>query len=321
MSFKKSHDDFVREIKNKFGEVYLFKSDYLGANKKIEVEHLLCGYSWNPLPSNLLQGKSTCPNCSGKKKVSSEEFNAKLKKYTNNEFELVGKFGGQSSKNYTTIKHVVCGNKATVVGSYFDWRSKIGCAKCSNMIVHDKDRVEMLLEDKFGTEYILLSNEVKNNRDIITILHNECGKEFETISNKIINQGSTCPYCNKQGSKGELKIEKILKINNIEFIREYAFDDCRHRRVLFFDFAIFDSNNSLLGLIEFDGKQHFEPIEFFGGIDGYELTKLRDEIKNKYCKSRNIPLLRIPYFKENELDGIINNLLIDYKLKDGDLVW
>ena len=61
-----------------------------------------------------------------------------------------------------------------------------------------------------------------------------------------------------------------------------------------FDFGILH-NDQLLGLIEYDGKQHFEPIDFFGGEDGFRKTQERDKIKNAYCKSHNIPLLRLPY--------------------------
>lgn len=72
------------------------------------------------------------------------------------------------------------------------------------------------------------------------------------------------------------------------------FDDCKYIYTLRFDFAIMQ-NDKLLGLIEYDGKQHFEPIEFFGGEDGFRQTKERDEIKNTYCKDHDIPLIRLPY--------------------------
>ena len=81
---------------------------------------------------------------------------------------------------------------------------------------------------------------------------------------------------------------------NIKFLPQYSFDDCKHIYVLHFDFAIF-KDDKIIGLIEYDGRQHFEPIEFFGGEKGFEQTKKRDEIKNAYCKINNIPLLRLPY--------------------------
>ena len=48
-------------------------------------------------------------------------------------------------------------------------------------------------------------------------------------------------------------------------------------------------------LIEYDGIQHFQPVEYYGGESGYKMNKLRDEIKNDYCMKNEINFLRIPY--------------------------
>lgn len=82
-----------------------------------------------------------------------------------------------------------------------------------------------------------------------------------------------------------------------------------HKRNLIFDFAIFDKNDNLFGLIEFDGVQHFKPIEIFGGDKALEYTKLRDNIKNEYCKNNNIKLLRIPYTEFKNLNDILNKFI------------
>ena len=50
--------------------------------------------------------------------------------------------------------------------------------------------------------------------------------------------------------------------------------------------------------IEYDGAQHFEAIEYYGGEKKLKISKQRDEIKNKFCESENIYLFRINY-KEN----------------------
>ena len=68
---------------------------------------------------------------------------------------------------------------------------------------------------------------------------------------------------------------------------------------LAFDFAIFDSYDNLLSLIEYDGEQHFKSMEYFGGEESFKKTIKRDEIKDKYCKKNNIPLLRITLIDED----------------------
>src|SRR5208283_2322864 len=95
-------------------------------------------------------------------------------------------------------------------------------------------------------------------------------------------QGRRCPKCN--ASHGELKIKKILDINNVKNIIEYTFIDCKNIRPLPFDFYLPDLNMC----IEYQGMQHYEPGDFFGGIEEFEKRQLRDSIKEKYCIDNNI---------------------------------
>lgn len=120
-----------------------------------------------------------------------------------------------------------------------------------------------------------------------------CGGEFTALPAKINNGHITSCGCAAQ-SAGERLILSILGELNADFEPQYSFADCRSVNVLRFDFAVFD-NSTVSYLIEYDGKQHFESIDLFGGIDGFKDRQKRDEIKNNYCKQCNIPLLRIPY--------------------------
>lgn len=120
-----------------------------------------------------------------------------------------------------------------------------------------------------------------------------CGNEFVALPAKINNGHITSCGCRIQSS-GEEYITNLLNEFNIDFIPQYKFDDCKLKYALRFDFAII-KNKNVLGLIEYDGKQHFEPIEFFGGEDGFKMAQERDQVKNTYCKIHNIPLLRLPY--------------------------
>ena len=47
--------------------------------------------------------------------------------------------------------------------------------------------------------------------------------------------------------------------------------------------------------IEYQGKQHFEPIDFFGGEDSFEKTKIRDEEKRKLSAEHGIKLVYINF--------------------------
>ena len=91
--------------------------------------------------------------------------------------------------------------------------------------------------------------------------------------------------------------------------KEYTFSDLHTNNVpLRFDFAIFNKQHQLIQLIEYDGKQHYIPVEKFGGEKAFNHLKLNDERKNKYCKEHNIKLVRIPY---TNLDIKLKDLEID----------
>lgn len=127
-----------------------------------------------------------------------------------------------------------------------------------------------------------------------------CGHNPNWITPSNLKSGFGCPNC--KISKGVKKIMEYLEKNNIEFKQEYRFDNCKHKRSLPFDFYIQEYNLC----IEFDGKQHFEESNFFGGEESFKLTQKRDKIKNKYCKYNGINLLRIPYYEIDSIDKMLN---------------
>lgn len=55
-------------------------------------------------------------------------------------------------------------------------------------------------------------------------------------------------------------------------------------------------------LIEYQGKQHYEPIEFFGGIKAFKKQKKRDAMKKEYALKNNIQLIEIPYTEKTYED-------------------
>lgn len=113
-------------------------------------------------------------------------------------------------------------------------------------------------------------------------------------------------------SQNENYIASILKANNISFHRQHTFEDCLSSKgkVLKFDFYV---NNQYI--IEFDGKQHQDDIAWMESTDD---LKQRDIIKTQYCLQHNIPIIRIPNVK---LDNItIKDLSLDsqYLLRSED---
>lgn len=114
-------------------------------------------------------------------------------------------------------------------------------------------------------------------------------------------------------SKGEEKIASLLRQARIPFKREVTFYDLKRKDNLRFDFAIC-KNDQLIGIIEYDGEQHFHQVKHFQKTKkDFQKTQEYDRIKNSYCLARNIPLYRIPY---TEIDNITSaNDLLQQKFR------
>lgn len=176
----------------------------------------------------------------------------------------------------------------------------------------DFNTIKNFIEIESDSGCVLLSEEYFNDRTKLKIKC-ECGNEFEASFNKFKHRNKyTCNDCSdNKNSKGSMKIEKYLDLNNIECIKEFKFDDCRNdvtSSLLSFDFSVFN-NGKLHCLIEYDGRQHFKPVEIFEGEEGFKRTKYRDNLKNKYCKMNNIKLIRIPYWDFDNIEKILDREL------------
>ena len=125
-----------------------------------------------------------------------------------------------------------------------------------------------------------------------------CGEHFICLPARIQSGHTTSCGCRNKSSR-EFFISNYLKENNIEFEEQYIFNDCIYKSYLKYDFALF-KNGKVFLLIEYDGKQHFEPVKWFGGQDAFNERIIRDNIKNKYCEEHQIPLLRLKYNLTNE---------------------
>ena len=107
-----------------------------------------------------------------------------------------------------------------------------------------------------------------------------------------------------RASRGEIKIEEILNMAGLSFQEEYSFPGLVSStgRPLRFDFAVFDDNDELDFLIEYQGIQHYEAKSKFGGIEGLRKQQYNDMQKREYCRKHGITLVAIPYWDEGRVD-------------------
>ncbi|QHJ85117.1 MAG: hypothetical protein [Bacteriophage sp.] len=135
-----------------------------------------------------------------------------------------------------------------------------------------------------------------------------CHKLFPCLPANVADGSTTSCGCRTRSSMEEL-ISNYLDDQHVTYQTEYTFPDCRNINKLRFDFALI-RNGEVFYLIEFDGKQHFVPISFFGGEKTFHMSQHRDHIKNHYCQEHDIPLLRLNYtMSPEEIKKEIANII------------
>ena len=63
--------------------------------------------------------------------------------------------------------------------------------------------------------------------------------------------------------------------------------------------------------IEYQGRQDFEPIDFFGGVEGYEATVKRDKQKRKKCEAQGVRLLYWKYDEPITKEAVVAKLELE----------
>ena len=75
------------------------------------------------------------------------------------------------------------------------------------------------------------------------------------------------------------------------------------KKSLSYDFYLPDYNL----FIEYQGIQHYKPIDFFGGEKSFKNQQKNDELKRMYAKKNSIELLEISYIDFNNIEQILFN--------------
>lgn len=305
----KDTDYFKKEIYNKYGNEYIVLGEYKTSKDKILIKHKTCGNEFPTTPDAILNKGTGCPICrhregANKLFLSQKEFVARVYSIFGDEYTILGEYKGY--KEYVLIKHSKCGREYLQQAG--DILQGKGCRYCAGTLKKTQEKFEDELFNLYNGEYTVLGEYV-NSKTPILIRHNKCSREYETLPLSILrNHGCNC----KSISKGEYQIKNFLEFNKIKYKYQYSNKLCKFKNKLPFDFAVLDNNKNIICLIEYDGIQHFKPIECFGGQSAFEKTKIRDNIKNKYCEQYKIPLLRISYLNLDNINIILLKFLNSY---------
>lgn len=195
---------------------------------------------------------------------------------------------------------IICIRDHYIQINFNDLLSGKGCRQCSYDDMKIKYDVIKAEFEKHGCK-LLTTNYTGNSQKLkyICVCENIAYTRYHHMKNGIL--------CGCGKSRGEKIIRKYLQENDIEYIPQKSFSGCAYVCLLRFDFYVCISDIKFL--VEFDGRQHFEPIEYFGGEKALVSTKNKDDIKNNYCINKEIQLLRISYKQMDEIDDILDDYI------------
>lgn len=179
---------------------------------------------------------------------------------------------------------------------------KHGCVRChfDSKFLTNEEFIEK--SKKHHNETYDYSKTIYNgHRNKVIVICKEHG-EFEQLAGEHI-RGTGCPICSS--SKGERKIASMLQKLNIDFVKEFSFNNETYR----YDFKL--KNNSIL--IEYDGEQHFKSVPLWGGDAQFIKQKNSDRYKDTLAILQDCVLIRIPYLNFENLEvSLINKISISY---------
>ena len=301
-------EQFTQRMKEKFSNenysiIYAGKNSY--ENSKIKC--LDCGKIILINTGELFRTrrKILCKDCNFIRKdtiKNREIVTEKLKdKALNIEF-----FMKKQSKNRNkgdTVRFICnkCGKiNEMFVSNLIKNKSNCDCCYCSGQ-KNKKDFIifQQELNENYPNRFTLLSDytDVKTN---IKVKCNKCGF-IRTIKPNTLLKVGCCPKCSKKTSLEENKIEKWLNENDIIFERHKYFQNW-DIGIHYFDFYLPGYNM----VIEFQGKQHYQYIEFFHkSQENFSYRKQKDRQKKISAIQNELNYLSIKYTLYNELDILL----------------
>lgn len=255
-----------------------------------------CGNEFDVIADNLKKRPNmTCNDCAKKKRAESQRINRSGEKYGRlTILEVIPDTRPTRVKCKCDCGNYYIGIQTDIVVGH---TQSCGCLFKKRVAESNTKDWTGIISD-YGIEFLEPDHIREQGQWLWKCKCGVCGNEFIALPAKVNEGVITSCGCATQSSP-ERYIINILEELNIQYVKQYSLSNCKNKYPLRFDFAIFD-DDKLLYLIEYDGRQHFEPIDWFGGIEGFNKQKQRDIIKDNYCKLNNILLLRLPFTLSNE---------------------
>lgn len=276
-------------------------SIYTSDKNKVKCRCKLCGHEWEDSATHLKQGRS-CWNC---KKVKKREENAQNfflnssiihnNKYDYSKFVYVDSY---------TKGIIICpehGEFLQIPNSHIKGR---GCPKCAgNNYKRTISEFIQKAQAIHGSSYDYSKVDYKTCKDKVLITCNKCHQDFWQTPDGHL-QGKGCPNCKLQSqTKVYNKLKQSFPSEEILFeVGSKVIPWLKNQR-----FDIYFPKYNIA--VEYNGEQHYIPVQHFGGQIGLEQTQKRDLLKREKCKENQCVLLELKYdYTDKDYNTLVKNI-------------
>lgn len=280
---KLTQEQVLDGFREKHGDKYDYsKVEYVNARRKVHIICKRCNSEFEQAPAEHKRGTG-CPTCGGCVKHTQES--------------IIIQFREKHGDKYDYSKVVYVGSHSKVI---------IGCKRCGNEFEQaptqhkrgqgcptycytTKDTQESIVEKFKGThgnkyDYSKVRYVDCNTKVIIGC--RKCGVDFEMIPVSH-TRGINCPNCNS------FKSEKLFG----KVLRDLGFHPTKARPKWLKN----PHTNALLEIdhylqrhkigFEVQGRQHYEPVDYWGGVEKLKEIQERDRLKRTLCEKRGVRLI------------------------------
>ncbi|MGU8921369.1 zinc-ribbon domain-containing protein [Clostridium perfringens] len=188
MSKKKTHEEFVEEVRDKYGDEYIILGKYINSKTKILVKHNKCSHEYKVDPNALLRGNG-CPACKIiNSTLSNDEFQSRFYEKYGDEFTLLDEY--RSSRDKMRIRHNCdyCGNHIRVMRADAILK-KLKCRVCNKL---EENKVS--INNQLRNRNLELLDEIILKNDKYKFKCLKCNYTWMAYTYNIL-KGSGCPRC------------------------------------------------------------------------------------------------------------------------------
>ena len=283
----KTTEDFLKELNTDYD---LSMVEYKNNKTKVKVRCKKHNYIFEIRPDHLKENRMSCKYCL-------EEYKRKKFQKTKEQFIKEAKSIHGDKYDYSLVNYVNNNTKVKIIcpihGAFEQTPNKHiirkhGCDLCGGTATKSTEQFIEEAKSIHGDKYNYSLVNYVNNFTKVKIICPIHGIIEQLPMNHLSGYG--CKYC-KNFSSGEISIKEYFNSKGIVAIPNKTFDDLKDKHKLSYDFYIEEYNL----LIEYNGEQHYRPIEYYGGREKFKIQLHHDWLKRKYARKNNINLLVIKY--------------------------